>query len=148
MHFEDTVEFFKSISVRIVNDCVMQAVQTLPSTLIMQPENVLKVDSKDQSMYGKVMRDINIGGFSVQSDAVIRFRTTDHKPLTGDLLVAVGRYARFWDAQDAILKLVGRRDEKVHDLQSLEVDNKLTEDPVCSVFDIGTNENHTHTEAN
>jgi len=62
--------------------------------------------------------------------------------------VAVGRYARFWDAQDAILKLVGRRDEKVHDLQSLEVDNKLTEDPVCSVFDIGTNENHTHTEAN
>jgi len=90
-------------------------------------------------MYGKYMRDLNIAGFSVHSDAVIRFRASDHKPFTGDLLVAVGRYARFWDAQDAILKLVGRRDEKVHDLQSLEVDNKLTDDPVCRVnFDYFT----------
>ena len=148
MHLEDTVEFFKRISVRIVNDHVVPAVRTIPSTLLMLPDNAFKVDTKDQSMYGKYMRDINIGGFSVLSDAVIRFRTTDNKPFTGDLLVAVGRYARFWDAQDAILKLVGRKDDKVHDLQSFEVDNKLTEDLIGSVFDIGTNENHTHTEPN
>jgi len=115
----------------------MLAVQKNTSTSTMRPENAFIVDSKDQCMYGKFMRDINIGGFSVLSDAVIRFRAKDHKPLTGDLLVAVGRYARVYDAQEAIRKMVRRKDGKVHGLQSLEFDNTLTEDPVCHLFDIG-----------
>jgi len=105
----------------------------------MLPENAFKVESKDQCMYGRLMRDINIGGFSVLSDAQIRFRARDHKPLTGDLLVAVGRYVRVNDAQEAVKKMFLRKDHKVYDLQSLEFDNKLTEDPVCRVFDTGIN---------
>jgi len=87
-------------------------------------------------MYGRLMRDINIGGFSALSDAQIRFRARDHKPLTGDLLVAMGRYVRIGDAHDAIRKMVSREDDKVDGLQSLEFDNTLTEDPVCRmIFD-------------
>jgi len=89
-------------------------------------------------MYGKYMKDINIGGFSVVSDAVIRFRRSDNKPLTGDLLVAVGRYGKLYEAQETIKRMVKRKDHKVNDLKSFEIDNKLTEDPVCYVFDIGT----------
>jgi len=98
----------------------------------MLTENAFIVEGS-MCMYGNYMRDINISGFFVQIDAVIRFRKSDHKLLTGDLLVAVGRYARFYNAQELILKLVERKDDKVHGLESLEFDNKLTEDPVCRV---------------
>ena len=138
MDFEDVLVFFNRIGVRIVNDHVMSVVQTLPSRLTMLTENAFIVEGS-MCMYGKYMRDINISGFFVQIDAVIRFRKSDHKPFTGDLLVAVDRYARVYDAQEAIKKMVSRKDHKVHDLESLEFDNKLTEDPVGRVFDIGTN---------
>jgi len=117
----------------------MLAMKKNTSTSTMRPENAFVVDSKDHGMYGRFMRDINIGGFSVLSDAVIRFRAKDHKPLTGDLLVAVGRYVKVYDAQEAIKKMVARKDHKVNDLQSIEFDNKLTEDPVCHLFYIGIN---------
>ena len=125
MDFEDVLVFFNRIDVRIVNDHVMHT-----EGQCILPENAFKVESKDQCMYGRLMRDLNIGGFSVLSDAQIRFRARDHKPLTGDLLVAVGRYARVYDAQEAIRKMVLRKDHRVHGLQSLEFDNTLTEDPV------------------
>ena len=117
----------------------MLAMKKNTSTSTMRPENAFVVDSKDHGMYGRFMRDVNIGGFSVLSDAVIRFRAKDHKPLTGDLLVAVGRYVKVYDAQEAIKKMVARKDHKVNDLQSIEFDNKLTEDPVCHLFYIGIN---------
>ena len=132
MDFEDVLVFFNRIGVRIVHDHVMSVVQTLPSRLTMLTENAFIVEGS-MCMYGNYMRDINISGFFVQIDAVIRFRKSDHKLLTGDLLVAVGRYARFYNAQELILKLVERKDDKVHGLESLEFDNKLTEDPVCRV---------------
>ena len=116
----------------------MVEVQKPPTALTMLPANAFIVDSKDQCMYGKYMKDINIGGFSVVSDAVIRFRRSDNKPLTGDLLVAVGRYGKLYEAQETIKRMVKRKDHKVNDLKSFEIDNKLTEDPVCYVFDIGT----------
>jgi len=112
----------------------MLAVQKPPVASTVLPINAFKVDCKNESMYGKKMRDVNIGGFSVLSDDVIRFRTSDHKPFTAYLLVAVGRYLRVADAHDAIKKMVGRKDDKTNDLVSLEFDNKLTEDPVCRIF--------------
>jgi len=111
----------------------MLAVQKPPVTSTVLPINAFKVDCKNESMYGKKMRDVNIGGFSVLSDAVIRFRTSDHKPFTAYLLVAVGRYLRVGDAHHAIKKMVARKDDKIHGLESLEFDNKLTEDPVCHI---------------
>jgi len=117
----------------------MLAVQKPPDVSTMLPSNAFIIGSKDQCIFGKYMKDINIGGFSVQSDAVVRFRKRDHKPFTGDLLVAVDRYGTTGEAHKAIKKMIDRKDHKVHDLKSLEIDNTLTEEPVCHFFDVGIN---------
>jgi len=126
-------------AINLVEGQDMLAVQKQPENLQMLPKNAFIVGSKDQCIYGKYVKDINIGGFSVQSDAVVRFRKRDHKPFTGDLLVAVDRYGTTGEAHKAIKKMVDRRDHRVHDLLSLEMDNTLTEEPVCHLFDIGIN---------
>jgi hypothetical protein len=83
-------------------------------------------------MYGKKMRDIHIVGFSVESDAVIRFRSSDGKVAVGDLLVGVDKYSCFKVAQRAICKMIEDKDCKVSDLDSLEVDKELFDQKVCT----------------
>jgi pyruvate/2-oxoglutarate dehydrogenase complex dihydrolipoamide dehydrogenase (E3) component len=81
------------------------------------------------------MRDVHIAGFSMESDKVIRFRSSDGKVAAVDLLVAIGRYSRTDKAQDAMLKLIDRNDEMVKDLMSIQVDKSLT-DMVSTYFGI------------
>jgi len=106
------------------------AVQTAggDSSLVL-PKDCFVVPSKNASMYGKKIKDIHMGGFSVQNrgldDRVIRFRKRDHKVLMPELLAALGRYDCYKTAHRAILKLVTNKDEKVADLASLEIDTTL-----------------------
>jgi len=67
-------------------------------------------------------------------DRVIRFRKRDHKTVVGDMLVAMGRYAKVKTAQEIILKMIERKDDKIKDLESLEVDMDLLENKVCIFF--------------
>jgi hypothetical protein len=90
------------------------------------------VTCKNFSMYGKRMRDVHIAGFSVQSDAVIRFRTRDGKVAVGDLLVVMGRYPSVKNAQEAIFNLIDKNDGKLSDLGSLEVDKEIFDQKVCT----------------
>ena len=86
------------------------------------------VTCKNASMYGKKMRDVHMAGFSVQSDAIVRFRSSDGKVAVGDVLVGLGRYARFSEAQDIIFKMLLRKDNKINDLLSVEVDKNLADE--------------------
>jgi hypothetical protein len=85
------------------------------------------VTCKNFSMYGKRMRDVHMAGFAVDSDAVIRFRTSDGKVAVADLLVGLGRYSRTDKGQDVMAKLIDRNDDMVKDLISMEVDKSLTD---------------------
>ena len=78
------------------------------------------------------MRDVHIAGFSVESDAVIRFRTRDGKVAVGDLLVVMDRYPSVKNAQEAIFNLIDKNDGKLSDLGSLEVDKELFDQKVCA----------------
>ena len=80
-------------------------------------------------MYGKKMRDVDITVFSVQSDGVVRFRSSDGKVAVTDILVGVGKHDKFEDVQEAIYTLIGCYDVKIQDLESLEVD--LDDEQVC-----------------
>jgi len=73
------------------------------------------------------MRDVNIIGFSVESDHVIRFRLPDSKVDVGDLLVGFGMYKVSSVGQNVIFGLIERNDEKVTCLESLEIDKTLIE---------------------
>jgi len=99
------------------------------------PPGCFIVLSKNASMYGKMMKDIHMGGFSVENncldDRVIRFRKRDHKTAVADMLVAMGRYAKVKTAQEIIFKMIERKDNKIKDLESLEVDMDLLENKVC-----------------
>ena len=97
-----------------------------------QPADCFVVTCKNASMYGKRMRDVHIAGFSVQSDAVVRFRSSDGKVAVADLLVGVGRYAYVHLAQKAIYKMMEDSDGKLSDLDSLEVDKELFDQKVCT----------------
>jgi hypothetical protein len=110
-------------------------VQEAPSSSLVLPPGCFVVPSKNASMYGKKMRDVHIAGFSMESDKVIRFRSSDGKVAAVDLLVAIGRYSRTDKAQDAMLKLIDRNDEMVKDLMSIQVDKSLT-DMVSTYFGI------------
>ena len=111
------------------------AVHEAPSSSLVLPPGCFVVPSKKSAMYGKNMRDVDIGRFSMQSDWVVRFRASDDKVAVGDILVGVGHYDKFEDAQDIILKMLLRDDNKVNDLLSLEVDKNL-EDEVGHVISI------------
>jgi len=108
-------------------------VQAAPSSSLVLPPCCFVVTCKNSSMYGKKMRDVHMAGFSVQSNAVIRFRRSDGKVVVVDLLVAIGRYSRTDKGQDAMLKLIERNDEMVKDLLSIQVDKSLT-DMVSTYF--------------
>jgi len=92
------------------------------------------VTCKNASMYGKKMRDVHIAGFSVKSEAVVRFRTSDDKVAVADVLVAVGRYGYVHLAHKAIYTMIEKGDDKVSDLDSLEVDRGSFEQKVCTLF--------------
>jgi len=78
------------------------------------------------------MRDVHIAGFSVKSNAVVRFRTSDGKVAVADLLVEVGRYSCIKLAQKAIYTMMEDSDGKLSDLDSLEVDKELFDQKVCT----------------
>jgi len=106
---------------------ISSAVPGAPST-----PQVLFVPSKNFSMYGKHMREMHLGGFSVESDTVLRFRKRDQKVAVGDMLVGMGRYSKVSTAQELIFKMIGRKDDKINGLESLEIDMDLLELKVCT----------------
>jgi len=81
-------------------------VQAAPSSSLVLPPCCFAVTCKNASMYGKKMRDVHMAGFSVESDKVIRFRSSDGKVAVGDLLVGVGRYSSVKLAQKAIYTMM------------------------------------------
>ena len=87
------------------------------------------VSSKDASLYGKKMRDVHMAGFSVGSDAIIRCCSLDHTVSVADMLVGVGRFASYKYANQALLKMIKRKDEKLKCLGSL-VEDKTKFDTV------------------
>ena len=105
------------------------AVQAAPSSSLVLPSDCFVVSSKNAYMYGKKMRDVDIAGFSVQIDEVVRFRSSDGKVAVADILVGVGKHDKFEDVQEAIYTLIGCYDVKIQDLESLEVD--LDDEQVC-----------------
>jgi len=100
------------------------------SSLVL-PKDCFVVPSKNASMYGKKIKDIHMGGFSVQNsgldDRVIRFRKRDHKVLMPELLVVLGKYDSYKNANRAVLKLISSKDDKVTDLTTLEIDTTLSD---------------------
>jgi len=144
MFFPDVVKLLNRLGVRHVNDGIFAqaervqggvggnacAVQAAPSSSLVLPPDCFSVTCKNASMYGKKTRDVHMAGFSVQSDGVVRFRTSDGKVAVADILVVVGKYDKFEDAQEAIYTLIGCYDVKIQDLESLEVDKELDEQ-VC-----------------
>ena len=108
---------------------VARAVQAAPSSSLVLPPGCFTVTCKNASMYGKKMRDVHIAGFSVESDKVIRFRSSDGKVAVGDLLVGVSKYVSVSKAQETIFKYMESKDNKIRDLD-IEVDKKLS-DVVC-----------------
>jgi len=110
---------------------VARAVPVAPSSSLVLPPGCFVVTCKNASMYGKKMRDVHMAGYSKESDKVIRFRSMDGKVMVADLLVEVGRYGTVKQAQEAMYKFIEQGDDKISDLESLEVDNDLFSEKVC-----------------
>jgi len=95
------------------------------------PMDCFVVPSKNGGMYGKKMKDIDMGEFSAENDRlddrVIRFRKRDNKVVMPDMLRALGRYESYKSAHRAVLKLLTSNDDKVTGLTSLEIDTTLTD---------------------
>ena len=119
------------------------AVQKPPAALAVLPDNTFIVSSSNYSMYGKKMCDVHIARFSVNSNTVIRFRKSDHKVVVADMLVGVGRYDAYNIANRAIQNFIAKKDDKISDLTSVEVDKTLSVEQVniCLYYYIliGTN---------
>jgi len=113
---------------------VAGAVQATERTSPVLTPGCFAVPSKEGRLYGKRVSDVHLAGFSVETnsvdDRVIRFRKRDHKTVVGDMLVAMGRYAKVKTAQEIILKMIERKDDKIKDLESLEIDMDLLENKV------------------
>ena len=116
---------------------IARAVQeaTAPTEGVMNREGVspgrLVVPCKNFSIYGKRMRDVHMAGFSMKSDLVVRFRSSDGKVAVADLLVGVGRYSYVHLAQKAIYKMMEDSDGKLSYLNSLEINMQLFDQKVC-----------------
>jgi len=82
-------------------------------------------------MYGKQLRGMQIGSFSIEidlvDDCVIRFRRSDDKVVVVDLLVGMHMYANVGGAGTLILKMIQHKDDKLAGLESLEIDKTLSE---------------------
>jgi len=93
------------------------------------PNDCFVVPSKNFSVYGKKMKYIHMGWVSVENnrldDRVIRFRKSDNKVVMPEMLVVLGRYDSYKNANSAVLKLISSKDDKVTDLTSLEIDTTL-----------------------
>jgi len=105
------------------------AVHEAPSASLALPPGCFVVPFKKTPMYGKKMRDVEIGRFSMQSDWVVRFRSSDDKVAVADILVGLGHYNKFEDAQEAIYTLIQYADEKIEGLDSIQLD--FDDDQVC-----------------
>ena len=99
----------------------------VPSSSLVLPPGCFVVPSKNASMYGKEIRDIHMDGFSMETDAVVRFSKSDNKVVAADLLVGVERYGRVCDAQRMISNLIEIKDNQIDGLGSLEVDINLAD---------------------
>jgi len=102
------------------------------------PDNAFIVSSRNDSMYGKRMRDVHIAGYLVQSETVIRFRKRDHKVMPADMMVGVGKYDTYTNANRAVQNFMRKNDDKVSDLTSMEVDKTLSIEQVkffCTVIE-------------
>jgi len=110
--------------------------QAAPSSSSDLSLHCFPVPCMNNSMYGKKMRHVHLAGFVVESDEIIRFRKSDDKPMTGDILKATGRYPTFRDAQRVILKLIDVKSDKISDLTSMDLDKNLvdTKGEVSSKF--------------
>jgi hypothetical protein len=135
IHLPDLLKLLSRLGERQDKVTHQGAVGGAACMIVGPPEGSFYVTCKKASMYGKRMRDVHIAGFSVESDAVIRFRTRDGKVAVGDLLVGVGMYGKFGHAQEAIYKFIEKFDDKVSDLESLEVDKEVDQ-KVCTCFKI------------
>jgi len=118
---------------------VAGAVQAAGSgSSFVMPKDGFVVPSKNFSVYGKKLKHIHLGGFSVEtdhlSDRVIRFRKSDNKVVMPEMLVVLGRYDSYKNANRAVLKLISSKDDKVADLTSLEIDTTLFDTVSASLF--------------
>jgi len=116
-----------SVEARGDGQILAPSVQEAPSSSLVLSPGCFVVPSKNASMYGKKMRDVHIAGFSVESDAVIRFRSSDGKVAVADLLVGVGKYVSVSKSQETIFKYLQSKDDKIRDLD-IEVDEKLSDE--------------------
>jgi hypothetical protein len=99
------------------------------------------VSSKNASMYGKKLRDVHLAGFIVDSDALIHFCSRLHTPRAADMLVGVGRFTSYWNANRALQKWIKNDDEPVKGLSSLVQDNTKC-NMVCSYFFLSNSFKH------
>jgi len=109
---------------------IVRAVREAPSPSQGLSPDCFVVPCMNASLYGKHMRDILIVDFYINSDIVIRFRSSDGKVVITDLLVGVGMYANVKEAHDAMSLMFGNQDKMIARLESLEVDEKLLENEV------------------
>jgi hypothetical protein len=93
-----------------------------PGSSLVLPAGRLEVTSSIAAMYEKKMRDVDLAAFSVESDAVIRFRTRDCKVAVVDVLVGMGKHETLEAAQEAIWTMIEHDDVKIRDLESLEAE--------------------------
>jgi hypothetical protein len=100
---------------------VVPVVPEAPSSSLVLPAGRLEVTSSIAALYGMKMRDVDLGRFSVQSDEVVRFRSSDDKVVLTDILVCVCEDEFLEDAQEAMWTLIRHDDVKIRDLDSLEV---------------------------
>jgi hypothetical protein len=107
--------------------------QAASSFSIGRDEGSFHVPCLNNSMRAKKMRDFHMGGYFIQSDDNMRYRTSDGKCHIGDSLKGSGRYKRADTAQDAVVKMMQNNDEMVKDLKSFEVDKTLL-DMVSTYF--------------
>jgi len=110
---------------------IAHAVQEAPRSSHGLSPGCFVVPCMNASLYGKQMRDILIIDFYINSDLVIRFRSSDSKVVITDLLVGVGRYENVKEANDAMSLMFGNEEKNIAHLESLEADEKLLENKVC-----------------
>jgi len=132
IHLPDLLKLLSRLGERQDKVTHQGAVGGAACMIVGPPEGSFYVTCKKAAMYGKRMRDVHIAGFTVKSDAVIRFRTRDGKVAVADLLVGVGRYPSVKNAQEAIFNLMNKNDGKLSDLDSIEIDKELFDQKVCT----------------
>jgi hypothetical protein len=127
IHLPDLLKLLSRLGERQDKVTHQGAVGGAACMIVGPPEGSFYVTCKKASMYGKRMRDVHIAGFTVKSDAVIRFRTRDGKVAVADILMVMGRYSRIDKGTVAMANMIARQDEMVKDLLSIEVDKSLTD---------------------